>query len=992
MEPSEGFAGVGVFGEGVRSRDGDGSEKTPKNKEKMKGLGRNQKKGKGDKIKSKASQVKNLNVFYVNSRSIMNKIDAVRGIACTEDLDIIGITETWLDTKDKHFLPEVEIDGYTLFHKDREGRKGGGVALYVRNTLHSYINNRIKTDRNTESMWIDIHIGRNKKIVVGIIYRPPNLDEEASTTIMQELERASRYNNVYIMGDFNYRGIDWESMTSDRGSEEFLNTIQDSFYKQLVREPTRQGNILDLVLTNNETQVSQVEIGPRFDASDHHEIRFKIIGEKKVDENTTLVPDFRKANYEGLRQNLQTINWEIIGMDGREEGNNETEILYNSTVREILKVQEKFVPKKNIRSNKNDPKWMNSSIKRDIATKKGLYRKIKRGESQDLGRYNELARKVKKDVRLAKRTYEIEVARKAQTDPKSFYQLYKTKVKDRIGPLKGRDDREIDSAEEISEELNNYFLSIFTEEGQGGDVDPEQTFTGEETDMLKDIVISKEIVIREIDRLKKTKSPGPDNIYPRILKECREQLGEPIARLFQNSIDTGFVPKLWRQANVVPIFKKGDKSDKSNYRPISLTSVIGKMLEAIIARAVRKHLDDHNLIRHSQHGFSKGKSCLTNLLSFYRKVFETVDKGDSYDIVFLDFSKAFDRVPHKKLLSKVKAHGIGGKVFDWIEGWLKNREQRVQINGKKSKWGKVTSGVPQGSVLGPLLFIIYINDIEVGVSSDVSKFADDTKVGRPVRSTEDVRMLQEDLDKLYNWSDKWEMQFNINKCNIMRVGKGEGTVEYSLNNIALDRTYSARDLGVQVSSDLRPRKQCIIARNKANRTLGFIRRSVTNRSPEVILKLYLSLVRPHLDYAAQFWSPYYRKDIESLEAVQRRMTKMVEGMRNIPYKERLKRLNLHSLERRRVRGDLIEVFKWVKGINEGNIKQVIDLSKQNRTRSNGFKLEKLRFRTNIGKNWFTNRVVNDWNSLSKHVVEAESINSFKRRLDEYMDRDDRWEG
>ena len=155
---------------------------------------------------------------------------------------------------------------------------------------------------------------------------------------------------------------------------------------------------------------------------------------------------------------------------------------------------------------------------------------------------------------------------------------------------------------------------------------------------------------------------------------------------------------------------------------------------------------------------------------------------------------------------------------------------------------------------------------------------------------------------------------------------------------------------------------------------------------------FLSLVRPHLDYAAQFWSPYYRKDIESLEAVQRRMTKMVEGMRNIPYKERLKRLNLHSLERRRVRGDLIEVFKWVKGINEGNIKQVIDLSKQNRTRSNGFKLEKLRFRTNIGKNWFTNRVVNDWNSLGKHVVEAESINSFKRRLDEYMDRDDRWEG
>ena len=188
--------------------------------------------------------------------------------------------------------------------------------------------------------------------------------------------------------------------------------------------------------------------------------------------------------------------------------------------------------------------------------------KSKGGESQVLGRYNELARKVKKDIRLAKRNYEIKVAREAQKDPKSFYQLYKTKVKDKIGPLKGRDDREIDCAEEISEELNNYFLSIFTEEGQSRDAEPEQSFTGQETDMLKDIVINNEIVIREIDGLKKTKSPGPDNVYPRILKECREQLSEHIAKLFQKSLDTGFVPKLWRQANVVPIFKKGDKSDK----------------------------------------------------------------------------------------------------------------------------------------------------------------------------------------------------------------------------------------------------------------------------------------------------------------------------------------------------------------------------------------------------------------------------------------------
>ena len=236
------------------------------------------------------------------------------------------------------------------------------------------------------------------------------------------------------------------------------------------------------------------------------------------------------------------------------------------------------------------------------------------------------------------------------------------------------------------------------------------------------------------------------------------------------------------------------------------------------------------------------------------------------------------------------------------------------------------------------------------------------------------------------------MKFNVNKCSIMSVGKDNGPVDYKLNDTTLGRSYSERDLGVQVSSDLRPREQCVIARNRANKILGFIGRCVTNRSSEVILKLYLALVRPHLDYAVQFWSPYYKKDIDLLEAVQRRMTKMIPGLRNLSYKDRLKHLNLHSLERRRARGDMIEVFKWVKGINKGNIDQVLEISNQDRTRGNGYKLEKLRFRTDVGKHWFSNRVVNDWNRLSGHVVSAETLGSFKRRLDESMDRDDRWDG
>ena len=310
---------------------------------------------------------------------------------------------------------------------------------------------------------------------------------------------------------------------------------------------------------------------------------------------------------------------------------------------------------------------------------------------------------------------------------------------------------------------------------------------------------------------------------------------------------------------------------------------------------------------------------------------------------------------------------------------------RVQVNRKKSEWGNATIRVPQRSVLGPLLFIIFINDLDSEVSSDISKFADDTKIGRKITNLDDVRGLQEDLDKLYEWSEKWQMQFNVDKCSIMSIGKNIGPVDYKINDITLERTCSVKDLGVQVSNNLRPREQCMIARNKANRMLGFINRSVTNRSSEVILKLYLALVRPHLDYAVQFWTPYYKKDIKSLEAVQRRMTKMIQGLKKFSYEERLKRLNLHSLERRRARGDMIEVFKWVKGINKGDINQVLEFSNQGVTQGNGYKLKKYRFRTDMGKYWFSNRVVNEWNKLDRSIVGSETLTSFKKRLDEYMD-------
>ena len=226
--------------------------------------------------------------------------------------------------------------------------------------------------------------------------------------------------------------------------------------------------------------------------------------------------------------------------------------------------------------------------------------------------------------------------------------------------------------------------------------------------------------------------------------------------------------------NIIPLFKKGSRNKSVNYRPVSLTSVICKVLETIIRDHMMDFLIKHKLMNPSQHGFLKARSCLTNLLCFFEEITKWVDEGSPVDVIYLDFQKAFDKVPHQRLIIKLKSHGMGNSIINWIEQWLKDRRQRVVVDGEVSSWKPVLSGVPQGSVLGPILFLIYINDLEEGVTGNILKFADDTKLFRKVKEIGDKQKLQDDIDKLVKWSEKWQMLFNFGKCKCLHTGSGNG--------------------------------------------------------------------------------------------------------------------------------------------------------------------------------------------------------------------------
>ena len=286
--------------------------------------------------------------------------------------------------------------------------------------------------------------------------------------------------------------------------------------------------------------------------------------------------------------------------------------------------------------------------------------------------------------------------------------------------------------------------------------------------------------------------------------------------------------------------------------------------------------------------------------------------------------------------------------------------------------------------MGPTLFLIYINDLDCDLVSKISKFADDTKVGGKAYTREDCETIQRDLNKLSDWSDKWLLKFNHDKCKVMHIGNDNLRYNYQMQSTPLTKTKREQDLGVIISSDLKSSAHCAAACKKANRMLGFISRSFKYKTPKVMTHLYTSLVRPHLEYGVQFWSPCYVKDQLKLESVQRRATKLIPSLRNLPYEARLKKLNMFSLKERRIRGDLIETFKILKGFDNINCEDLFERAPQASTRNNGFKLITQRFRTDLHKNYFNLRVVNRWNNLPANVVEANTINTFKSRLDAYF--------
>ena len=774
-----------------------------------------------------------------------------------------------------------------------------------------------------------------------------------------------------------YRDIVWPDRLSKSGSslsqtegQILIDIMNDHGLEQLVNFPTRERNTLDLILTSLPGQFADIHSPDKL--SDHDIVSGTLkIAIPPIKKPRRKVYRYQKGDYESMR--AETLKFAKERYFNGYSDTRSVQENFNLITSFIQESADKHIPSKTSRSVSSVP-WITPEIRRKIRRKNATHAKAKKtGSAKFRSKFESLRKEIKADIRKQHDLYVNNLVGDVKANPRDFYRYINSQKKDTQGipPLKKRNGSGIAQSEyEKAEEFNGQFSDVFTKSEY-----KQVPLMDRSAPFMHDIVVTKEGVTKLLKGLNPSKALGPDELHPRVLKELAMELGPVFAHLFQQSIDTGEIPKEWSLANICPLFKKGDRSLARNYRPVSLTCIPCKLLEHIVCSNIMAHLDEHELLSDKQHAFRKWHSCETQLTTVINDWAKILDKKGQVDTFILDFEKAFDTPPHELLKSKLFSYGIGGTTLNWINAFLCFRQQRVVVNGIKSDWAPVVSGVPQGTVLGPLLFSLYINDISADIESEIRLFADDCVCYREIKNEEDTLKLQRDIDRLGSWARKWGMRFQPVKCNMMQLTNKRSSkiqANYTLEGTVLENVESIKYLGVTITNDLKWNTHISNVCTKANRTLGFLRRNLYSCPPDVKEAAYKGLVRPVLEYGSSVWDPHTHGLQEELEKVQNRAARFVTG--NYVFETGsmtviLSQLKWESLKKRRKDSRLILLYKGLKGKARIPTDDLIPKNRRCRNQhSLAFQIPSAS--KEAYKSSFFPQTIRDWNDLPDSLISS----------------------
>ena len=763
----------------------------------------------------------------------------------------------------------------------------------------------------------------------------------------------------------------------------FLDTLDDNNLDQVVDFATRGSNLLDILITNRPTLLNSCKPCPGI--SDHDTIIFASIdcAAKIARPQARKIFMWNKADISKLKTYVKN---KVSEFCSKFNSTVPVETLWHEIKSIINNAEQNFVPSKWSSTRYSQP-WVTRKIRKLSRQKQRAHKQYQRSQCRGTReRYNSLKSECQRECRRAYNEYvRDKICPVDNQNSKHLWTFVKSLRCDNNGvaPLSANGISHSDEKTKANI-LNKQFASVFSRD----DGDP-FNLGQSPYPKIENITIGCQGIRKILHQLKPKKASGPDNIQARFLKETADELAPAISTLFQASLDQSKIPNDWRHANVAPVFKKGDRSKPSNYRPISLTSICCKALEHVVHSHVLTHLEKHKILTDYQHGFRKKRSCETQLILTVNDLARGLNAGKQIDLILLDFSKAFDKVSHKKLLAKLKFYGIEGSCLGWVSDFLANRTQTVVLNGRESDSVGVISGVPQGTVLGPLLFLAYINDLPDCVTSTARLFADDSALYRVIDSAADAQSLQGDLDRLQLWEAKWSMEFNPDKCEVIRITNKHRVINatYAIHGKVLNRVDVVKYLGVNIHAKLNWSVHVNTVVKRANSTRAFLQRNLRGCPEPVKSRCYTTYVRPTLEYSASVWDPIGtgNKGLRGkLEGAQNKCARWVTGdwRRKSSVSKMCLRLHWLSLQERRAQMRIKMIHKIVHNHVDFPIEPYLTASPhQHDTRGAHVKYEIPRSRVDVFQNTFFPHAIGMWNVIPAGITAVKDLEVFRAGME-----------
>lgn len=840
-------------------------------------------------------------------------------MALEEEISCFALTETWLRAG-VHDAEVFDPSLFQVFRKDRDFEnvniaetKGGGVLLALKNCIHAKnLDISIPELPLVDILGVEIKVSKNNFIVIILIYMQPDLPAETYEILFGQLESLSYLydKKLLILGDFNIREFKKcisMSTSSERFelASEFSNFFSLKQFNSIVNENNR---LLDLVYSTDQCSVEEAQCVLTKRAIHHPilqiSIDLNIESLRPIPRNPSDSSfNFRKANFNSLYDTLVTTNWDSLAeFEDVDEAVHEFYSMLNTAFRASVPI------KKNSRNKvKSRPVWFAPGLNVLYRELKHAFKLSKKDPSvENINFYKVLRSRVKSETRKARMNYLEKVENALKRDPRKFWSVInEQKNIPNLPSSMSFENTVLNNPSDIVNKFSDLFDNDFSNQSTDENI---ETHFRNSYSFLGLTSISEKEIYEACKKCKDKMTTGPDNIPSFLVKDCASIFAVPLKYIFDLILTQKKFPRMWKKARIQPVFKKGNRSEMSNYRPISILSNFSKVFESILHKYISEHTK--NLISSSQHGFTVGRSTVTNLVHSTQYISEVIDNSGQVDVIYTDLSKAFDRLDHVKLCEKLHHFGISTNLVQLINSYLSDRVSFVQYSGYKSECKGIRCGVPQGSVLGPLLFILYFHDLTYNLSCVHLEFADDLKIMNNIRSHNDCSDLQKDLEAVDKWCQVNNMVLNVDKCQVMTFTKKINfiTFDYSLRSNVLHRPELVRDLGITFDKKLSFAPHVTSICSKAHSRLGFVIRNTKElRKVESVKLLFSALVRSVLEYGSICWAPLYNLHIDNLEKVQRKAVKFLSYSQDRTYPERgfpqeilLRRHCLLSLEHRRI--------------------------------------------------------------------------------------------